>query len=82
MIAWSQVATYTASSVLLMAVRRYTCSIIGRPSIEQRGLPGKRVDPIRAGMIATILLPVDAIGSLFDQDGSGRGAVATRQLDG
>src|SRR3954462_3174229 len=33
--------------------RRYTCSIIGRPSISASGLPGKRVEANRAGMTAT-----------------------------
>ena len=32
----------------------YTCSIIGRPSMSARALPGKRVDSYRAGMMATM----------------------------
>ena len=35
------------------AARRYTCSIIGRPSMSASGFPGKRVEANRAGMTAT-----------------------------
>ena len=35
--------------------RRYTCSIIGRPSRSASALPGSRVDAYRAGMMATML---------------------------
>src|SRR5262249_45190791 len=43
---------YTASRSAHIAARRKTCSIIGRPRIRARGLPGKRDEPIRAGIIA------------------------------
>src|SRR4051812_35224371 len=37
------------------AARRYTCSIIGCPSMSASGLPGNRVEANRAGMTATTL---------------------------
>src|SRR2546427_1034281 len=38
-----------------MRQRRYTCSIIGRPQIGASGLPGNLVEPMRAGMMQTVL---------------------------
>src|SRR5215510_14204283 len=34
--------------------RSYTCWIIGFPWMSERGFPGRRVEPKRAGMIATM----------------------------
>src|SRR6266851_8359054 len=49
----SSVATITRENAPLSWHRRQTCSIIVLPAINARGFPGNRVDPYRAGMIAT-----------------------------
>ena len=46
----SSVATSTRDTPRASLVRRYTCSIIGRPASSARGLPGNRVDSYLAGM--------------------------------
>jgi hypothetical protein len=64
----SSVATMTSDRPRAADTRRYTCSIIGRPSRSARALPGSRVEAYRAGMTATTvrggtestLEPVDA----------------------
>src|SRR6266851_3082861 len=53
----SSVATITRENAPLSWHRRQTCSIIVLPAIIARDLPGNRVDPYRAGMIATGALP-------------------------
>jgi hypothetical protein len=50
----SSVATMTRETTGDASARRYTCSIIGRPSMSASGLPGNRVEANRAGMTATI----------------------------
>ena len=40
---------------------RHTCWIIGLPWISERGFPGRRVEPKRAGMIATMAKSVGAL---------------------
>src|SRR2546427_3113877 len=51
----SSVATMTCETTGDADARRYTCSIIGRPSMSARALPGSRVDAYLAGMTATML---------------------------
>src|ERR1044072_7785879 len=50
----SSVATITRDTTGDASARRYTCSIIVRPSISASGLPGNRVEANRAGMTATM----------------------------
>src|SRR5262245_50090847 len=50
----SSVATITRDTSGDASARRYTCSIIVRPSISASGLPGNRVEANRAGMTATM----------------------------
>ncbi len=47
--AGSAQATATAP-IPASSARRMTCTIIGRPAISASGLPGRRVDAMRAGM--------------------------------
>src|SRR5207247_1204620 len=51
----SSVATMTSDRIRDAATRRYTCSIIGRPSRSASALPGSRVEAYRAGMRATMV---------------------------
>src|SRR6187402_2804960 len=48
----SSVATMTFETIGEACTRRYTCSIIERPSMSASGFPGKRVEANRAGMTA------------------------------
>ena len=50
----SSVATSTRSTRCARDARSCTCWIIGLPWISERGFPGRRVEPKRAGMIATM----------------------------
>src|SRR5262249_39346264 len=49
----SSVATRTCETIGEANARRYTCSIIGRPSISASTFPGSLVEPNLAGMTAT-----------------------------
>src|SRR5206468_9005715 len=49
----SSVATMTCDTIGDAETRRYTCAIIGRPSISASAFPGSRVEAYRAGMTAT-----------------------------
>ena len=50
----SSVATRTAATPRTREHRRQTRTTIGSPQISASALPGRRVDPIRAGMAMTI----------------------------
>ena len=50
----SSVATSTRSGRRARRTRSCTCWIMGFPCMSERGFPGRRVDPKRAGMIATM----------------------------
>src|SRR5579862_2450081 len=73
------VATTTGPSFAASA-RRKTCTIIGRPAISASGLPGRRVEAIRAG----IRIKTSAIGSgLYGlQDARQTGYLCTAHLAG
>jgi hypothetical protein len=52
----SSVATITSSTNLAWEARSMTWTIIGFPAMSASGLPTRRCDPKRAGMIATVRL--------------------------
>src|SRR5580692_8721968 len=64
-ISGESVATTTGPSFAASA-RRRTCTIIGCPAILASGLPGSRVDAIRAGM--RTIMPVIKGGLYVLQD--------------
>ena len=61
-IASESVAT-TTGPVSAASARRSTCTIIGVPAMSASGLPGSRVEAIRAGMM--VMTSVSAMGSEF-----------------
>src|SRR5579863_5883553 len=73
------VATTTGPSFAAWA-RRRTCTIIGSPAISASGLPGSRVDAIRAG-IRTIT-PVMESGLYVLQDARQTGYLCGDHLAG
>ncbi len=50
----SSVAIITALMSLALIHRRQTCSNTGLPAMGCKSLPGKRVDPQRAGMMIAV----------------------------
>src|ERR1035438_8338546 len=50
----SESVATTASPILAACARRSTWTIIGRPAISARGLPGRRLEAMRAGMRMTV----------------------------
>ena len=57
----SSVATRMRSTRRARRTHSYTHWIIGRPWMSERGFPGNRVDPNRAGMIATMAKSIGAL---------------------
>src|SRR3954469_11217013 len=67
----SGVSVATATRPILAAsARRSTWTIIGSPAISSSGLPGRRVDAMRAGMSTRVRL------SVIGREGSGTGSNA------
>lgn len=64
----SSVATMTRETKREDNVRRTTCITIGMPARGRRGLPGKRVELNRAGMIATAS-PFTGLQPIENDDG-------------
>ena len=46
----SESVATTASPIFAACARRSTCTIIGSPAISANGLPGRRLEAMRAGM--------------------------------
>src|SRR5688572_20784821 len=66
----SSVATSTRETADERRTRSYTCSIMGRPWMSERGFPGRRMDAKRAGMMAT--MAKIGWGPRVSEDGIGR----------
>jgi hypothetical protein len=58
---WSSVATSTRSTSPARRTHSCTRCTIGLPWMSERGFPGNRVEPNRAGMIATMAKSIGAL---------------------
>src|SRR6185437_6394074 len=52
----SESVATTVSPIFAACARRSTCTIIGSPAISAKGLPGRRLEAIRAGMRMMLII--------------------------